>query len=122
MAWRTGLVSTGTFLVLSANTLICSAYLSLQTTASYGLTVNIVGMLTYVSMIIVQIKLPLANQLRVSGDSWQIAELWIDRTRLAILVYLAGSLLLLAYGNTFMQLCGAKTPLLSRGPKCFHCF
>ena len=36
-AWRTGLVSLGAFLILSANTLICSAFLGLKSTASYGL-------------------------------------------------------------------------------------
>lgn len=112
MAWRTGIVSVGTFFVLSANTLICSAYLSLQVTASYGLTLNLIAILTYVSTVITQIKVPLVNQLRIKGDTPQIVDLWIHRTRLSIVVYVAGATFILAFGDTFLRAFGAQTTLL----------
>ncbi len=112
MAWRTGTVTVGTFLVLSANTLICSAFLSLETTASYGLTLNLINIITYVSIIITQIKVPLVNQLRLRGENSRIIDLWIERTRLSVFVYCLGAIFLVVLGNPLLHLIDARTELL----------
>lgn len=114
MAWRSGLVSLGAFLVLSANTLICSAFLDLKLTASYGLSLSLIGMLTYASSIFTQIKLPIVNQLRAIGQTQEIVELWIQRTRISIAIYIFGGLFLIFSGNYVLQLVGSKTMLLPR--------
>lgn len=118
-AWRSGLVSLGGFLVISANTLICSAFLDLKQTASYGLTLSLIAILTYASSTFTQIKLPLINQLRASNQINPIVELWIQRTRIAIVVFLFGGLLLLFVGNVALQTIGAKTLLLPQSQLAF---
>jgi len=114
-AWRSGLVSLGGFFVLSANTLICSAFLDLQVTGSYGLCLNLINLLTSAASTFALIKLPLINQLRATGQTNTIVDIWIQRTRVSILVYVLGGLLLLATGNYFLELIGSKTLLLPTG-------
>src|SRR5262249_57089356 len=113
-AWRSGLVSLGGFLVVSANTLICSAFLDLKRTASYGLSLSIIAILTYASSTFIQIKLPLINQLRATNRTNDIIELWIQRTRVSIVFFVVGSLALLFWGNLALQTIGAKTLLLPK--------
>jgi len=114
-AWRSGLVSVGAFLVVSANTLICSAFLNLRLTASYGLSLSLIAMLTYVSSTFAQIKFPIINQLRAAGEMNQIVEVWIQRIRLSLLCYMIGALFLLLVGNRALELIGSKTMLLPTG-------
>jgi O-antigen/teichoic acid export membrane protein len=114
-AWRSGLMSLGAFFVISANTLICSAFLNLKITASYGLTLSLLAMLTYACSMFTQIKIPLINQFRASARTNDIVELWIQRTRISIVLYIMGALFLLFFGNQILQLIGSKTMLLPRG-------
>jgi O-antigen/teichoic acid export membrane protein len=114
-AWRSGLVKLGGFLVISANTLICSGFLTLGTTASYGLSLSLTAMLTYASSTFTQVKLPLVNQMRASGKIGEIVELWIQRTRISLTFYILGATALLLAGNHGLQLIGAKTLLLPTG-------
>jgi O-antigen/teichoic acid export membrane protein len=111
-AWRSGLVSLGGFLVVSANTLICSAFLDLKRTASYGLSLSIIAILTYASSTFVQIKLPVINQLRATNRTNDIVELWIQRTRISVTFFILGGLVLLFSGNLALHTIGAKTLLL----------
>ncbi len=114
-AWRSGLVSLGGFLVLSANILVCSAFLNLRLTALYGLSLGLITMLASASSTFTQIKLPLVNQLRAAGQTARIIDLWIQRTRLTIICYFVGGGFLLVGGNPALQLIGSKTMLLPSG-------
>jgi O-antigen/teichoic acid export membrane protein len=113
-AWRAGLVSLGGFLVVSANTLICSAFLDLKRTASYGLSLSIIAILTYASSTFIQIKLPVINQLRATNRTNDIVDLWIQRTRISVTFFILGGLALLLFGNLALQAIGAKTLLLPK--------
>ncbi|HEY4285254.1 MAG TPA: O-unit flippase-like protein [Chthoniobacterales bacterium] len=108
-AWRSGLVSLGGYLVLSANTLICSAFLDLKTTASYGLSLTVIGVLNTVSATFTNIKIPFTNQLRALGQTEQIATVWIQRTRVSLLFYAMGAIFLLIVGRPAFELIGSKT-------------
>lgn len=76
------------------------------------MTLNLINILIYVSTVITQIKVPLVNQLRLRGDHDRIIDLWIERTRLSLFVYCLGAIALVAFGNTFLQVIGARTLLL----------
>ena len=112
MAWRNGVLALGTFLIQSANTLICSAKLGLDSTASYGLTLQIINLLMAVSMTWVLVKLPLINQLRTARDLERVTALFVARLRIAILTFVLGAFAILLLGNTMLHLLGAKTLLL----------
>lgn len=113
MAWRSGLVSLGSYLVLSANTLICSAFLTLTITASYGISMTVLATLASGASVFTQIKLPIVNHLRIIEETGKIIDLWIHRTRLSIVSYVAGAIGLVLFGNTVLHILGSKTAFLS---------
>src|SRR5260221_3271184 len=111
-AWRMGLVSLGTFMIIQANTLVCSAFLDLKTTASYGISFQLVMLLVGISSIWVQVKMPVINQLRVAGDLAEIARIFAARMRLLILSFAAGALAIIVIAPAVLQAIGSKTNVL----------
>jgi O-antigen/teichoic acid export membrane protein len=114
-AWRMGLVSLGSFMITRSNTLICSAFLGLQTTASYGISLQLMATLVGVSSIWVTVRMPQINQLRVKGLNNDIATIFASRMRLTLLCYVAGALVTLFFGPVILKLIGSKTTLISPG-------
>lgn len=111
-AWRTGIVLVATYMGLQANTLICSGFLGLKITASYGLTLQAVMLLVGVSSVWVAVKLPFINQLRSQGRLQEIANLFRQRIALAILTYLFGAFVLFFFGHWVLTLLHTKTQFL----------
>jgi O-antigen/teichoic acid export membrane protein len=115
-AWRTGMVSVGAFLTVYANTLICSAFLSLTITAAYGLSFQLVSMLFGLCNVWVSVKLPNFNMLRQQGRTAEIVQLFARRMRLAILSYVAGMLVILFFAPWLLHFLKSKTTLIAAGP------
>ena len=111
-AWRTGAVSFGAFLIVQANTLICSAFLDLKTVASYGLTLQAVTLLVGVSSVWVTVKWPMINRLRAQARLSEIALLFANRLRLTLLTFLVGATALVASGPTLLTLIRTQTHFL----------
>ena len=111
-AWRTAAVGLGAFMVFQANTLMCSAFLDLRTTASYGLSLQAVTLLVGVSDIWVRVKLPAINQLRARGMVERIPAIFRPRIMLALLTFGAGAAVLLLLGRPLLELLNARTQLL----------
>ena len=112
ISWRTALMGIGSCLILYSNTIVCSAFLGLAETGSYGLTFQLVTAVSGVSAIWVNVKLPLMNQMRASGDTAALAHLFVQRLRLSFATYAAGAAGLLIAGPCFVRLIGSKTPML----------
>jgi len=115
-AWRMGIVSFGAFLIVQSNTLVCSAFLGLKETASYGISLQLVAMLVNLSNVWVSVKMPLINQLRVQGRSKEIATLFASRLRLTIYSYLTGVFCILFLAPVVLHALGSKTELLPLAP------
>ncbi len=113
-AWRTGLVSVGAFLIIQANTLICSAFLDLSTTASYGISFQLVTMLVGLSAVWVQVKIPLISQLRLQGKGTEIAIIFARRLRFSIISYFCGTLVIIYFAPWILHAIGSKTTLLPK--------
>ena len=111
-AWRTAAVGLGAFMVFQANILICSAFLDLRTTASYGLSLQAVTLLVGVSDIWVRVRLPAINQLRAQGMVERIPAIFRPRLMLALLTFGAGAAVLLLLGRPLLALWNARTQLL----------
>jgi O-antigen/teichoic acid export membrane protein len=99
-------------MTFQANTLICSAFLDLRTTASYGLSLQAVTALVGISSIWVRVRLPEINHLRAQGMVERIP--WIFRQRIvfALLTFGAGAVALLLLGRPLLELLNARTQLL----------
>jgi O-antigen/teichoic acid export membrane protein len=115
-AWRMGLVSVGSFLATKSITLICGAFLGLKTTASYGISFQLVSLLGSLSAVWVQVKIPMINQLRLQNQNEQIVKIFVSRLWLFILSYLAGTLAILFLAPEALRGIGSKTSLLSFWP------
>ena len=111
-AWRTAAVGFGAFMILQANTLICSAFLDLRTTASYGLSLQAATLLVGVSSIWVRVKLPTINHLRAQGMVERIAAIFRPRIVFALLTFGAGAAVLLLSGRPLLELLNTRTQLL----------
>jgi O-antigen/teichoic acid export membrane protein len=111
-AWRTAAVGFGAFLILQANVLVCSAFLDLRTTASYGLSLQAVTLLVGLSSIWVRVKLPAINYLRAQGMVERIPAIFRSRIGLALLTFGAGALILLLFGRPLLAFLNAQTQLL----------
>lgn len=114
MAWRNGVGGLGAFLVAQANTLICSAFLDLRTTATYGISMQLASTLAAVSAIWVQVKIPSFAQTRVTAGSVAVARVFARRILLFAGTYALGAAVLLAVGNVALTAVGSQTPLLPR--------
>jgi O-antigen/teichoic acid export membrane protein len=115
-AWRMGLVSLGAFFITQANILICSIFLGLKTTASYGISFQLITLLASLSGVWVQVKMPQINQLRLQNRNGEIVRIFVNRMRLVILSYLAGTLAILFLAPKVLQMIDSKTTLLSFWP------
>ena len=111
-AWRTGAVAIGGYFVLQANTLICSGFLGLKTTASWGLSLQAVTFLVGVSSVWVIVKIPFLNQLRVQGRLRELTVLFRQRVALSILTYILGAIALLLFGESLLGFLHTKTQFL----------
>ena len=114
-AWRTGAVSLGAFMIIQANTLICSAFLDLKTIASYGLTLQAINLLVGVSSVWVTVKWPEINHLRAQRRLSDIATLFASRMRLTLLTFMVGAGTLVVFGPTLFTLVHTQTQLLPCG-------
>ena len=112
MSWRSAVMGLGSCLILYSNTIVCSTLLGLAETASYGLTFQLVTAVSGVSAIWVNVKLPLMNQLRVSGEIAALGRLFIERLRLSLVTYLVGAAGVILVGPGFVRLIGSKTSML----------
>jgi O-antigen/teichoic acid export membrane protein len=111
-AWRTGVVALGAFLIVQSNTLVCSVYLGLKTTASYGISFQLVAMLFGLCNVWILVKMPVINRLRVQGRNDEIVNLFVRRMRLTILSYVSGALVIVFLAPPALHLLGSKTPLI----------
>lgn len=112
MSWRGGSVSIGVYLILQANTLICSQVLGLKATARYGLSMQLISLLKDTCSIWVRTKQPLMIQLRARGMRDEVASLFAARVRLSMICYIIGSVIILLYGDQLLNVIHAKTLLL----------
>lgn len=111
-AWRTAAVGLGAYMILQANVLICSAFLDLRTTASYGLSLQAVTLLAGLSSIWVRVKLPTINYLRAQGMVERIPAIFRPRIVLALLTFGAGAFVLLVFGRVLLARLNTQTQLL----------
>jgi O-antigen/teichoic acid export membrane protein len=110
-SFSTFLNSFAAYLVLCANVLVASKYLSLAETASYGMTLQILLLCSQVSSVWIGVKHPLYATM--SRDNLPgLRQIIIGRLRLALLTFAAVSGGLLLFGNPLLELIGARTHLL----------
>lgn len=84
-AKKNGLNAIATFVMTQTTTLICSAYLGLSETASYGLCLQIITAVAGVAMIYFNTVKPKMTELKIGGD--ETREDFVKCTSLSITIY-----------------------------------
>lgn len=112
-AWRLGLGVVGAFLILRANTLLCSVYLGLATTASYALTLQVFSVLQNMSTVVFNIQLPKLAQYRLTNQTASLIKTIKIGVGYALGLFIVGVLLLLLLGPQLIHYIGGQTELLA---------
>ena len=112
-AWRTGVVTLGIYATVSFGTLICSLYLGLKATASYGLSLQLALAALGIATAFVLVKIPLIAQLHAKGEVYLIGEMVFPRMRWFWGVYVGAAVVAIVFGEPVVRdLLHSKTPLL----------
>ena len=74
--WKMGINAFGTYFITQGNTLLCSAFLGLEATATYGLSLQICTAITTVAKILLTAYQPRLVELNLHGDKKETAKLF----------------------------------------------
>lgn len=118
-AYKSGLVAVGGYLLVNANTLICSKYIGLKATASYGLSLQLFSVLSGFATIYLFTCLPLLNEARLKNDTAKLVKYFSESALIAWTIFLLGGILIILGGDMVFDFIGSKTKLLPRGTLTF---
>jgi len=113
-ALKLGITSLGAFLVTRSAILIGALYLSLDDIASYGITIQIVGIIAGIASVYLFTYLPQIAQYRITNNISAIRKIYIRSWGMMLLTFIVCGLALLFLGNWALELIHSKTPLLSQ--------
>ena len=112
-AVKIGLTSLGGFLVQRSAIIIGSLYLSLEEIASYGISMQLIGIIAGFAGIYIATYQPKIAQLRVAENNQGIKEIYLKGQLILLLTYIVGGLGLLLLGEWGLKLIGSQTQLLA---------
>jgi O-antigen/teichoic acid export membrane protein len=113
-ALKVGLTSLGGFLVLRSSIVIGALYLTLEEIASYGITAQLISVISSVAAIYTTTYLPKIAHLRVKGDTSGIKHFYFGGLIIMVLTYLICGAGILIAGEWGLNLIGSRTPLVPK--------
>lgn len=111
-AIKIGLTSLGGFMVLRSAIIIGSLYLPLEEIASYGVTMQLITIISALSTIYTYTFLPRIVQLRVEQNKQAIKRLYLNGLKYFFLTYLIGGAGILIFGEMALNFIGSYTHLI----------
>lgn len=112
-AKRTAVMSIGAYAILRMSMFIAGLYLSLEEFGSYGLMVQIVGILGTVSCTFIQISQSKFASMRTTGNHGKLLRDFAKAYDIFLFLYIAGSVVLLLWGNSILGLIRSNAVLPS---------
>jgi O-antigen/teichoic acid export membrane protein len=113
-AVKVGLTGLGSFLVVRASVIMGSLYLPLDAIASYGITIQIVAIISSVAGVYFATYQPKIVQHRVHNNNTAIKQLYVKGCVLLFCTFAAGGAALVLLGEWALNVIGSQTPLLSK--------
>ncbi|MDR0692084.1 MAG: hypothetical protein LBF69_03495 [Prevotellaceae bacterium] len=113
-AVKVGLTGLGGFLIVRASTIMGSLYLSLETIASYGITVQVIMIISSIASVYFATYQPKIVQYRVQNDSTAIKQIYVKGCVLLFGAFALGGGALVLFGEWALNVIGSQTPLLSK--------
>jgi len=111
-AIKIGLTSLGGFMVVRSGIVIGSLFLSLDDIASYGVTMQIIGVIAGLSGIYTATFQPKIAQLRVTNNNNAIKKIYIKGQVVLLLTFFVGGLCLLFLGEWALNFMKSQTRFL----------
>jgi len=118
-SFKIGITSIGGFMVQKSALVIGSLYLSLDDVASYGITMQLITVLSGFSAIFIGTYQPKIVQLQVLQDTTSIKHLYIKGQIILFITYIAGGAVILFLGDWVFGLMHSQTKLLTFGLTAF---
>jgi O-antigen/teichoic acid export membrane protein len=113
-AVKVGLTSLGGFLVTRSSIVIGSLYLSLDEIASYGITIQIITIISSIASVYFATYQPKIVQCRVQNDSEAIKRLYMKGCVFQFNTFVFVGIALFFLGEWAMSIIESETPLLSK--------
>ena len=110
-AWRDGVVSFSTFLNSQATTLMCSAFLTLEATATYGLSTQIVNAVASVSVIYFSSFQSKMQELYIEREDEALKRRLSSTLLVYVLLFVAGSVAVCTVGIPLLQMIKSDTKI-----------
>jgi O-antigen/teichoic acid export membrane protein len=113
-AVKLGLTGVGGFLVSRSATIVGSLYLSLEDIASYGITIQMIGIISGIAGVYYSTYLPKIVQYRVQNMKVEIRKIWKKSCLIIAIVYVFFGLSMFFFGDWALDVIGSRTPLLQK--------
>lgn len=108
---KIGLVFIGSYAINKFSLFIAGIFLSLQDVASYGLMLQLFGLLTTVSSVIFTVSQPRFASLRTKNDNRTLVKEFAFTMSLYYFTFIIGTLFLLCFGYQFLYLINSKVSI-----------
>lgn len=120
-AKRTAIMSIGAYAILRFSMFIAVLYLTLDEFASYGLMIQLVGILGNVSCTLMQISQPRLASLRTSGDLSGLIRHFSFAYDIFVFVFIVGSIILILWGTPILSLIKSNAILPDKTVLILYC-
>jgi len=111
-ALKIGLTSLGGFVIQKSSMIIGALYLTLNEIASYGISMQLIAVLSSFASIYVSTFIPRIVHLRVINGVNEIKKIYFKGQFILLISYLFGGVAILFFGPYVLKLMGSKTFLL----------
>lgn len=111
-ALKIGLTSLGGFMVQRSAIIIGSMYLSLEVIASYGITMQIIGVIAALAGVYTGTFQSQISQLQVERNNSAVKEIYLKGQLVLFVTYVSAGLVLLFFGGWVIKLIGSNTQLM----------
>lgn len=113
-AIKLGLTSIGGFLVNKSAIFMGTIYLTLSEVAMYGITIQVIGILSSLAGVYYNTYIPKISQYRTLNNIVQLKKIFIKGSKIQILVFLVGGIAFVLFGNSALHIIGSQTNFLSK--------
>ena len=114
-AIKLGLTSIGSFLVNKSAIFMGSIFLSLSEIAMYGITMQVIGILSSLAGVYYNSYIPKITQLRTINHNNQLKAIFYKGSIIQLSVFIIGGLAFVLFGNYALDLINSQTKFLGVG-------
>lgn len=115
-AYKQGLMSFSKFLTDKFSIIICSAFLGLEVTAMYGVSMQLFGLVSTFAHVLYNTYLPLFNQLRVSNDQKTAYKYFSMSYGVQSATVILGGIAIILFANPILSFINSQSSALSFFP------